>query len=568
MTKPTIIDIFCGAGGFSEGFRQQGFNITLGVDKWEPAMNTFNHNFELSCSAKDVLDFERSVEEIEALPDTDVIIGSPPCVTFSSSNKSGKADKSLGVRLTEVFLRIVAVKKYSPDSKLKAWFMENVVNSMNYLNDYYTFKDLNLTAWAQSHNLSPNKKAIILKRNQHIINSADYGSAQKRKRVISGEIISQGKLVLPIPTHQLFDTDGRLPEYKTLGFIKNGLPKPNESSSNRFINDPIYPVIKIKASELSDNFYDTGLYKCEWKNSRFLKVNHPYMGKMSFPENEEKPCRTITATKIGTSREAIIFRSEFDRHGDGEFRTPTIREAASAMGFPITYQFIGSEGAKCRLVGNAVCPTVSNKIAKELRKALDLPEIKEPIVQLSPNLERINNLNTYSEKIFTTVPNRKKGSRFRRHPFKDGFLTVTLSNYDIEKNEKEAGKWLTSVQYGNGEGFPHFSYPDGYYKKIEHLIKEFDQGEAFLNVINNGFTAKIGKGKALQKMYELQCSKDDLIEPSELIENIADIINNLKIDNQEFIQNGKVIFRDKKVIPSKQLFALYAINKISSIANR
>ena len=119
MTNLTVIDFFCGAGGFSEGFRQQGFKIVHGIDRWEPAIKTFNHNFGLDCSPKNILDFEISIEEIVKLPDTDIIIGSPPCVTFSSSNKSGKSDKSLGVRLTEVFFRIVAVKKHQPSSILK-----------------------------------------------------------------------------------------------------------------------------------------------------------------------------------------------------------------------------------------------------------------------------------------------------------------------------------------------------------------------------------------------------------------------------------------------------------------
>jgi DNA (cytosine-5)-methyltransferase 1 len=45
MSKPTVIDIFCGAGGFSEGFRQQGFDVVMGIDSWLPAIETFNHNF-------------------------------------------------------------------------------------------------------------------------------------------------------------------------------------------------------------------------------------------------------------------------------------------------------------------------------------------------------------------------------------------------------------------------------------------------------------------------------------------------------------------------------------------
>ena len=142
--NPTVIDIFCGAGGFSEGFRQQGFDIILGIDHWLPAVKTFNHNFDLNCSVKNVLDFETSIEEIENLPDTDVIIGSPPCVTFSSSNISGKADKALGIKLTLLFLKIVAIKKWKKDTILKAWFMENVPSSIKHLGDEFTFDELGL----------------------------------------------------------------------------------------------------------------------------------------------------------------------------------------------------------------------------------------------------------------------------------------------------------------------------------------------------------------------------------------------------------------------------------------
>jgi DNA (cytosine-5)-methyltransferase 1 len=88
-----------------------------------------------------------------------VIIRSPPCVSFSSSNISGKADKNQ-VRLTEISLRIVAIKKYQPNSSFKAWYIENVTNSRNYLADYYTFNDLGLGDWAKKHRLSPGKKAM------------------------------------------------------------------------------------------------------------------------------------------------------------------------------------------------------------------------------------------------------------------------------------------------------------------------------------------------------------------------------------------------------------------------
>jgi DNA (cytosine-5)-methyltransferase 1 len=568
MRKLSVIDFFCGAGGFSEGFRQQGFEIKMGIDSWQPAIETFNHNFGLNCSVKNILDFENSTEEIESLPDTDVIIGSPPCVSFSHSNISGKADKESGILLTRIFLRIVAVKKFKKNSLLKAWFMENVSNSKNYLSDYYTFKDLGLSAWAKKNRLSPNKKAIILKDNQPIINSADYGSPQKRKRVVSGEIISKNVLIIPAHSHKNPLIKGPQEDYRTLKFLKSRLPKPNTSKSRRMIQDPLYPTIKIKASELSDHYYDTGLYSCEWRQSKYLKINHPYMGIMSFPENVNNPSRTITATKIGTSRESIIYNSEFNRKGDGEFRTPTVREAACLMGFPITFQFKGSEGTKWRLVGNAVCPSVSRAFAKQLRAELGYKKINAPLVKTSVDLKGINNLNNYSVKEFAVQPKRNKNSRFRRHPFKDGNMTVTLSNYNIEQNGKDVNKWITSVQYGNGEGFRTFNFPDNTHKKLGSIIRNFKKGDKFIKLVNSGFSERIAKGEELQKMYEMQHSVDDFLEPTELIEELASVIERLKINGEQFVQNGSVIFKQKEAVPVKQLFALYAINKVAYIANK
>ena len=566
MKKLTVIDFFCGAGGFSEGFRQAGYEIIQGYDNWHPAINTFNHNFKTESSVKNILDFKISINEINSLPNTDVIIGSPPCVSFSSSNISGKADKESGVTLTKVFLRIVAVKKFQRNSQLKAWYMENVSNSRNYLADYYTFKDLGLAKWAKKNRLSPNKKAIILKDNQPLINSADYGSYQSRKRAISGEYIEKKKLIIPKPTHSKNNKSG-LKKWKSLKSLLTKIPSPNSTISEKEIQDPIYPSIKVTQSNLTDQFYDTGLYKSEWRQSKYLKTNHPYMGKMSFPENLNNPSRTITATKSGTSREAIIYKSEFNRKGNGEFRNPTVREAASIMGFPYTYQFIGSANNKWRLVGNAVCPSVSRAFAKELLNQLKRPQLKDDILDLEYNINNDYNLNTFSENSFENQPKRNKNSRFRRHAIKDGNLTVTLSNYRIDENSKTKNKWFTSIQYGTGEGFPIQNVQNNFYHKLEDEIKTFKGGEQFIKIINNGFSELIGSKSDLQYMYEVQNSIDNLMEPTELIEKLADIIKKTDLSNEIFEQKNKKIFKEKSTIPKTQLLALYAINKISSTAN-
>lgn len=567
MSKLTVIDFFCGAGGFSEGFRQQGFEIVCGIDSWKPAIDSFNFNFGLHCIPRNVLEFETSIKRIEELPDTDVIVGSPPCVSFSSSNKSGKADKSKGLKLTKIFLKVVALKKHKPHSKLKAWFMENVSNSMVHLPKQYRFDQLGLKKWALEHGFEPKDIAISLEENRSIINSADFGVPQSRKRVFTGEIIKKKKHVCPERTHRAPQDETALPAHMTLGHVRQLLPRPNAEKSEECVSDPLYPSIRIKQTELIDQFYDTGLYACDWKGSKFLKTNHPYMGLMSFPEREDRPSRTITATKIGNSREAIIFPSEYERKGDGEYRTPTIREAATLMGFPITFQFIGSEGNKWMIVGNAVCPPVSRAFARVVRDGYGFEKITDPLVKNTVGpLDEVPNLNTFEQKRFDNPPRRNKGSRFRRHPFKYGNLTVTLSNYDIRRNSKNRGKWKTSVQHGTGDGFFIRGFSDGYYKKLKPLILKFEEGPRFINVINNGFSEKVAKSELLQEMFEVQRSSGKYVEPVELVQWVGEIIDALVTEESNFDQNGPILFK-KKSMPKKQVMALYAINKICSIAN-
>ena len=142
-----VADFFCGGGGFSEGFRQAGFEIVFAVDKWEPAVNTYKGNKPgVNVIQDDVIRISNLPDdEFEALvPDSEVIIGSPPCQSFSHSNKSGNGDKSLGIKLIEAYLKIIARKKYKPGSILKYWVLENVPAVKDHIKEEYTAADFGL----------------------------------------------------------------------------------------------------------------------------------------------------------------------------------------------------------------------------------------------------------------------------------------------------------------------------------------------------------------------------------------------------------------------------------------
>lgn len=564
-----VIDFFCGSGGFSEGFRQQGFKIIKGIDNWNPAIQTHNLNHGLDDRVSDVLDFEKSIDSINKLKNTEIIIGSPPCVTFSMSNRAGKADKSLGVRLIEAYLRVVAVKKHQPKSILKAWLMENVPNSRNFVREFYTFDDLDLGDWAKTIGKESGDIALRVKNNGGFFIAADYGSPQSRERFICGEIVRTGDFPEPQITHSKKSDIFNHQVYKTLGEIKRFMPSPFEFLIDGEWKDPNYPGLILIGNTLTDHFYDTGLYQVEWEKAKFAKVNHPYMGKMSFPEDENKPSRTIMATRSASTREAIIFKSEYSRNGDGEYRLPTIREIATLMGFPYNYQFFGSEGTKWRLIGNAVCPHMSAALAKAIRRDLGLGVIEEKEVDftsLNENHEKVNNLNSPTKKTqFNAPPKKNIGAKFRMHPFKSGNMTVALTNFDPinGSNPHTNGKnWFCVLYLGSGKIYDAIPVSKTLFRDVEKIVSSFSEFEQIKNEFSDKIINNVGSFDDLQYVFEKNVGEIDRVgNPVKIIENVSEIINNclFKIDETCTIRLDGI---KKTNFHKKQLLAIWMISQI------
>jgi DNA (cytosine-5)-methyltransferase 1 len=553
------MDLFCGAGGFSEGFRLAGCKIVRGIDHWGPATETFNHNFGLDGESIDMLEFENRPDLIEELPDTDVIIGSPPCVSFSYSNKLGNADKTEGLRLMKVFFSIIAVKKYKKNSKLVAWYMENVANAIDSLPSKYSFAALGLSAWARQNGFEPRSTAITIDGNSEILNAADFGIPQTRKRLFVGELIASKK-----KDQKLLDVKALTKSSKsvTLGEIRKKMPSPICKRSSRVIQDPLYPEVSLSLQKLTDHFYETGAYEIHWRDSRLLKVSHPYMGAMAFPENESKPSRTVVASPFPRSREALIYKSEWNRKGDGEYRGPTVREGAVLMSFPITYQFLGGEGTKWKLVGNAVCPLVAYSLARRLYKLLGRSLRRNLRTQILTTAKETENLNTFLPKIYDTPPKRKKLARFRSHPFKSASMTVALANYDVKKNGQADGKWRCFVTYGIGEGYSVQPVDTRKMDTIRRAVESSSpRGKDFVKRVTNGFSEKIPESAELQKLYEDNLNKrKGMLSPNALLEETKKLVFQF-VDLDEKAPDGKLFQRTS--VPMSQLFALFAVCQIA-----
>ena len=77
------IDLFCGCGGMSLGFKNAGYDILAAYDKWEPAAEVYKLNFDHPMYLEDLSD--ESVQKRISSLKPDVIIGGPPCQDFSSA---------------------------------------------------------------------------------------------------------------------------------------------------------------------------------------------------------------------------------------------------------------------------------------------------------------------------------------------------------------------------------------------------------------------------------------------------------------------------------------------------
>lgn len=124
-----VIDLFCGCGGLSLGFKNAGYNILAAIDNWKAATDCYRENFKHPVYNLDLSNAHIAAEEIRKLTtqDIDMIIGGPPCQDFSHAGARTEGERA---SLTTAFASIIA-------TILPRWFvMENVdraIKSLAYI---------------------------------------------------------------------------------------------------------------------------------------------------------------------------------------------------------------------------------------------------------------------------------------------------------------------------------------------------------------------------------------------------------------------------------------------------
>jgi DNA (cytosine-5)-methyltransferase 1 len=325
------IDLYSGVGGWSLGLRLAGIEVVASYELWGPANET---NFKNNSHQAQTVDIRRLA--IDDLPgDIDIVVGSPPCTQFSYSNRGGGGDLADGLKDIIQFLTIV------DHLKPRMWAMENVPRVAKII----------------EKELEPGgvlAKFAHLGCATHVVDMAEYGIPQRRRRCIAGNF--------DIELLKSFMSKAHAP---TLGAVVTALAADP-------VVDPLYGL-SIPRPDLIDHVEEDLLSAEEVRINRSNKMMHTVYNSMPFPDPMDRTVRTITATCTRVSRESIVIAVP---GRIGAYRRLTLRERACLQGFPVTFQFYGANyGQKLRMIGNAVPPAFSYLMGHVLqgRRAADAP---------------------------------------------------------------------------------------------------------------------------------------------------------------------------------------------------
>ena len=343
--KNTVIDLFCGCGGLSQGFLDAGYDVILGIDKWKDAVETFNYNHTNSNGIiGDLLTLSPElVSKNENINNVDVIIGGPPCQGFSIAGKRIVEDDRN--QLYKSFLHYV--EYYNP----KAFLMENVPNIMS------------IGKGAIKQQIINDFEEIGYDVSNKILLSSNFGVPQNRKRAFFVGLKNESEFEFPQPTTAESKITSKeaisdLPEFT----IKDGEPytlkvksayqKQMRNGAKKIFNHQITEH-KEKTIEIIAMVPDGGNYKNlpkELHSTR--KVN-------------------IAWTRLNSNRPSFTIDTGHNHHFHYKFnRVPTARESARLQSFRDDFIFKKGKTSQLKQIGNAVPPLLAKEIALKLKNYL------------------------------------------------------------------------------------------------------------------------------------------------------------------------------------------------------
>lgn len=359
----TMLDLFCGAGGFSVGCGLAGFRPVLGIDHFRPAMETWlcNHPHSLGClgdirtvapeTMKKLL-HEKGINKIHLLT------GGVPCQGFSIANRKHNDQDERNFLFRE-YIKYVDV--FQPDYII----LENV-------------SGLRATAGGKfEKEIIQRMETLGYTATVRLLNAADFGVPQTRQRLVFVGIRRGRGLAgqFTFPEGGYSDTDPNKKPYRTVYDAISDLPALGSNErAEEYTQPPLTDYQRLLRGE-----------------NQLLGIRPPVrLANHVAPAHPEETIRMISSTKPGEPmyekfRQRIRLRldqpsptqlaggirPQFQFGHPTQPRGLTIRERARIQSFPDSYVFKGGTVQERVQTGNAVPPLMVYAIAKEIAKDLD-----------------------------------------------------------------------------------------------------------------------------------------------------------------------------------------------------
>jgi DNA (cytosine-5)-methyltransferase 1 len=343
--RRNLIDLFCGAGGLSLGFRDAGFDPIFAADWDQHACATYAANL-----GQHVRQMDLGATEPEALADIvrqrgsefDVVAGGPPCQGFSIQGRGVLRDarNDLALRFSQfaVFLRP------------KAIVMENVPTILGPRGRDY------VACIAQEWD----EAGYTVHR--AILEAAAFGVPQQRRRAFIVGIRRELGASFAFPEPRLSPD-----KYVTVRDAIGDLPAPPADFSEhpRFRNHKLVAVSSANIERL-----------------RFVPEGG---GRLDVPTHLQLPCHRKSNGhrhldvfgRLWWDRPSGTITAMFDNFTRGRFGHPkedrniTGREGARLQSFPDDFIFLGPKKDVARQIGNAVAPLMAKAVAEVLNATLE-----------------------------------------------------------------------------------------------------------------------------------------------------------------------------------------------------
>ncbi|UXT66696.1 DNA cytosine methyltransferase [Agrobacterium tumefaciens] len=353
--RPTCIDLFAGAGGFSLGASQAGFKVQLAVEYNPHACATYRRNFckgledDPHLVEGDITDIDPSKLRSELFGETydcDLMLGGPPCQGFSTHRINNAGVNDPRNKLLAVYFDFV--KAFSP----KVFLMENVPGMLwprhsSYVNSFYN------AAQSQGYRL---RKPVI-------IDARDFGVWQRRKRVfvlgVRRDLDEDDLEWPPKPTHcdpLAPSDDSSLVPWASCSDVFMPAPLQDENDRHMQHSAALVEVFRRTPHNGGSRSQSGRVLPCHQRHDGHKDV----YGRI----DPSLPAPTMTTACINPSKGRFVHPT-FD-HGI------TARQAARIQTFPDTFVFKGGLMAAGQQIGNAVPVQLAQFLLSHIKQGLNL----------------------------------------------------------------------------------------------------------------------------------------------------------------------------------------------------